>query len=102
MRQANSTYTRRKDALARVDTSEQLLKELKAHVEVIEEYLIPSVEAAEWVKYEEFGLTDSSIYVVAKQNGYTVITEDFDLAGVLRHNGVNVLNLNQLRPSDLY
>lgn len=41
--------------------------------------------------FTQFGLTDSSIYNLAKES-YLVLTEDFRLAGYLKQKKINVLN----------
>lgn len=66
-------------------------------IAIIEEQYIPGDTAAQTEVYCRLGLTDAGILSVA-QGSCLVLTEDFDLDYSLRATGVDVLNLNHLRP----
>lgn len=66
-------------------------------IAIIDEQYIPSDTVAQTEVYRRLGLTDAGIHSLAQGN-YLVLTEDVALDCSLRTTGVDVLNLNHLRP----
>jgi rRNA-processing protein FCF1 len=60
------------------------------------ETYIESSKASFLDSFVRFGLTDSCIQILAKDN-YLVLTDDFKLASHLRSDGVAVINFNHIR-----
>ena len=46
--------------------------------------------------YKRFGLTDTTIKLISK-NEYLVLTDDLDLCGILNGHGVDAVNFNHFR-----
>lgn len=62
----------------------------------LEESYVPSVEASSLAHFKKFGLTDSGIVQLVKDN-YLVLTDDLKLVGYLQNQGVDVINFNHIR-----
>jgi hypothetical protein len=60
------------------------------------EAYIESSESASLESFSRFGLTDSCIRILAKDN-YLVLTDDFKLASHLNSDGIDVINFNHIR-----
>lgn len=66
------------------------------YVANLNEFYIESKVAVNINNFTKFGLTDSGILAIAK-NQYLVLTDDFRLANYLSNSGVDVVNFNHLR-----
>ena len=64
--------------------------------ELSEQYVV-SADAASLPCFPKVGLTDSGIVRLAN-DGYLVLTDDFELYGRLSKAGIDVLNFSHLRP----
>ncbi|MEL6460847.1 MAG: hypothetical protein AAFQ91_21740 [Cyanobacteria bacterium J06621_15] len=62
---------------------------------ISEEYLSSS-DVAQQNYFAQFGLTDSGIMQLAKDK-YLVLTDDFKLSLILRSQGIDTINFNNLR-----
>jgi rRNA-processing protein FCF1 len=71
-------------------------EEFRKQVRVLEEKYIPSSRVCESNHFAQFGLTDSVIADLSK-NQYLVLTTDLDLAVLLQGLGIDVINFNHLR-----
>ncbi|MEP7287962.1 MAG: PIN domain-containing protein [Chloroflexota bacterium] len=60
------------------------------------EIYTPSVELAALPQFKRFGLADTGILGLAKNN-YLVITQDFRLSQYLQNAAIDVLNFNHIR-----
>jgi len=78
----------------------ELLTSLGEEIQVLCEEYLPSSEAADVDFFPKLGLTDSAIYLVARE-GLLVLTNDWRLAGTLEARGVAVVNFNHIRPFKL-
>lgn len=65
-------------------------------IEKTDEHSEPSKFLAKTDTFDRFGLTDTAIIHLAKQN-FLVLTVDFPLAGYLQKKGLNVINFNNVR-----
>jgi rRNA-processing protein FCF1 len=63
------------------------------------EAYIESSESASLESFSRFGLTDSCIGILAKDN-YLVLTDDFKLASHLNSDGIDVINFNHFRTTN--
>ncbi len=75
----------------------ECLQVLAQEIATMDEQFIRSDTAAQTEVYRRLGLTDAGILSLA-QGSYLVLTADFALDCALRATGVDVLNLNHLRP----
>jgi rRNA-processing protein FCF1 len=66
----------------------------------LDETYVPSSSVRKRPYFERIGLTDSVIANLAK-NFYLVLTDDADLSALLMREGVDVINFNRIRFSDL-
>lgn len=67
-------------------------------IPALQEMYIPSrdVASTDWV-FSTYGVTDCGIAEAAKNNQYLVLTDDFKAANLLRVQGVDTINFNDLR-----
>ncbi len=75
---------------------EQCIYALKESISIMEENYVPSSEISENVSFQKFGLTDSSIVQIAKDE-FVVFTVDLPLYHYLSNEGFDVLNYNHIR-----
>lgn len=78
----------------------ELMNALGEEIQVLSEEYLPSREAANVGFFPQLGLTDSAIYLVAR-DGLLVLTTDWRLGGLLEARGVAVVNFNHIRPFEL-
>lgn len=84
--------------------SGQLAEDLRApfyndfasRIALLEEHYVPSVGASSLTHFNKFGLTDSGIVQLVKDN-YLVLTDDLKLVGYLQNQGIDVINFNHIR-----
>lgn len=69
---------------------------LSKRIETLDEQYLPSRQAVLYQKFSKFGLTDTTIRLIADQT-YLVLTEDWKLGQYLQSQAVDVLNFNHLR-----
>ncbi|MDF5717483.1 MAG: PIN domain-containing protein [Rhizonema sp. NSF051] len=62
----------------------------------LDEFYLESKNAASMDNFNKYGLTDSGIVMLAK-NQYLVLTDDFKLANYLQKIGVDTINFNNIR-----
>lgn len=79
--------------------SERLLARqiLKDTISLLTEPEIASARAAEDPLYQNLGLVDAAIAVVAREHRCTVLTDDLDLYLMLERDNMEVLNFTHLR-----
>jgi hypothetical protein len=65
-----------------------------------EEQFIAASELERQTEYRRFGITDCGLWSLGRD--VTVVTTDFDLAGVLEAKGKPVINFNHYRQSRLF
>jgi hypothetical protein len=63
----------------------------------LEEHYVTSVDASSLAQFNKFGLTDSGIVQLVKDE-YLVLTDDLRLVGYLQNRGIDVINFNHIRP----
>ncbi len=71
-----------------------------ANLEQLEEVYIPVINISKTPEFRRFGITDTGIFFLAKGR-YLVLTDDFRLSQYLRYQGIDVINFNHIRFSDL-
>jgi hypothetical protein len=69
---------------------------IAARIGVLDERYLPSAMAAAHEAFRRVGLTDTITLLVARRE-YLVLTDDFELAGVLGKSGVDAINFNHIR-----
>jgi hypothetical protein len=79
------------------DEREKARRVLKETISLFEEPHIPSADAAADAVYQELGLTDSAISVVAREYHCTVLTDDLDLFLRLQRDDLDAVNFTHLR-----
>jgi rRNA-processing protein FCF1 len=62
----------------------------------LDEFYIESVNAVQLDNFTKYGLTDSGIVTLAK-NQYLVLTDDFKLANYLQKVDIDTINFNNIR-----
>jgi hypothetical protein len=70
---------------------------LASAIAIFHEPHVPSNQAARTSPYEDLGLTDSAISVVARETRCTVLTDDLDLYLSLEREKLPVVNFTHLR-----
>jgi rRNA-processing protein FCF1 len=73
---------------------------LASTIAIFHEPHVPSHQAAGRPPYEDLGLTDSAISVVARETKCTVLTDDLDLYLSLQKEKLPVVNFTHLRQLD--
>jgi hypothetical protein len=66
-------------------------------IPLLEEHYVTSVSVSSSVHFNRFGLTDSGIVQLVRDN-YLVLTDDLKLVGYLQNLGIDVVNFNHIRP----
>jgi len=66
-------------------------------IPLLEEHYVASVDAKSLAHFNQFGLTDSGIVQLVKDN-YLVLTDDLKLVGYLQNQAIDVINFNHIRP----
>jgi rRNA-processing protein FCF1 len=79
----------------------RFLERLGEQVKILTEKYCPSVEACAHPYFNKCGLTDSAILSIAESE-LLVLTDDFQLAGLISGLGIDVINFNHLRQSHLW
>lgn len=79
------------------DNRTRSYQRLAESVTTLDERYIASARLVEDNYFERIGLSDCSIKLVAFA-GLLVLTDDFDLYGVLNASGVDCINFNHIRP----
>jgi len=72
--------------------------EFSRRIVTLDEHYVASSDAAQTPHFPRLGLTDAAIMLLSK-GSYLVLTDDYVLHGFLEHQGVDVLNFNDLRAS---
>jgi len=65
-------------------------------IPLLEEHYVPSGTASSLAHFTKFGLTDSGIVHLVKDN-YLVLTDDLNLVGYLQNQNIDVINFNHIR-----
>jgi hypothetical protein len=65
------------------------------------EIYVPSAEAVRHSRFPMLGLTDCTTIIAAQQEDVLVLTDEYELTGIMDHLGLAVINLNHLRSHDL-
>lgn len=66
-------------------------------IPLLEEHYVTSVSVSSSVHFNRFGLTDSGIVQLVRDN-YLVLTDDLKLVRYLQNLGIDVVNFNHIRP----
>jgi rRNA-processing protein FCF1 len=75
----------------------QARQTLKSLLAILQEPVMPSLQAAQSNSYNSHGLVDAAIASLASDNKCTVLTDDLDLYLALNHEGIAVLNFTHLQ-----
>jgi rRNA-processing protein FCF1 len=70
--------------------------EFASRIPLLEEHYIPSASVSSLVHFNKFGLTDSGVVQLVKDN-YLVLTDDLSLVGYLHNRGIDAINFNHIR-----
>jgi hypothetical protein len=67
-----------------------------SRIPLLEEHYVQSAGASSLAHFNKFGLTDSGIVQLVKDN-YLVLTDDLNLVGYLQNQAIDVINFNHIR-----
>lgn len=76
---------------------QDFFEKFRLTLSLIDEKYIPSKEVAQEDIFNKFGLTDTGIMNIIKNN-YLLLTDDFRLSQYLTSIGTDVINFNHIRP----